>query len=50
MKDYKTKKPVKKVNVDTFVERTLSILNTKGDSKKAQNAMARVIANNRGKA
>lgn len=38
----------KKVDVNKFIERKLSVLNTKGDSKKAQNAMARVIANNRG--
>lgn len=44
------KKQANKVNVDDFINRKLSVLNAKGDSKKAQTAMARVIAANRGKA
>ena len=38
----------KKVDIDKFVARKLSVLNTKGNSKKAQNSMARVIKNNKG--
>lgn len=49
MKDVKKKQP-KKVDVNKFVERKLNVLNAKGDSKKSQLAMARVIASNRGKA
>lgn len=43
------KKQAKKVDVNDFINRKLTVLNAKGDSKKAQLSMARVIASNRGK-